>query len=258
MVPGGPVFSLRTHSRERRMTRTTALMLLISLPLVGPSVAGAQEFSVTRAAGAVLVLADGRQAVIGPTKRGVAVQGLIAGERASTAPVDLAVGDLIVSFQGKPSGSADELVTSYERLPVGARVTMVVRRGDVERTITFERPPLPAGKRMAIAMRGSEGAGAWTSGGGPSDVTEVVIAGAHIRNNADGLPAVTHRTADPAEALVPLLVGDVITAVNGRTLAALAGLELLYGKIAAGANVTLAVLRDGRSLEVTFLKPDGR
>jgi S1-C subfamily serine protease len=233
-------------------------MLLMSLPLVGPAVAGAQEFTVTRAAGAVLVLADGRQAVIGPTDRGLAVKGLIEGSGKGGAPVDLAVGDLIVTFQGKSSGSADELVTAYERLPVGARVTMVVRRGDVERTVTFERPALPAGKRMAVAMQGSAGAGAWTTGGGPSDVTEIVIAGAHIRNNADGLPAVSHRTADPAEAVVPLVVGDVITTINGRTLAALAGLELGYGKLAPGANVALTVLRQGRLIEIKFSKPDGR
>jgi S1-C subfamily serine protease len=111
---------------------------------------------------------------------------------------------------------------------------------------------------MAVSGAPGQAPGAWVTAGQPSDVEEMQIAGARIRNNGDGLPEVVARGSHPAAAAVPLRTGDVIVSVNGKSIAALAGLELFYQPLDAGAEVTLVVRRSGREETVRFRKPNDR
>jgi S1-C subfamily serine protease len=66
---------------------------------------------------------------------------------------------------------------------------------------------------------------------------------------------VTHRGSDPAAATVGLRTGDIITAVNGQPIAALAGLQLLYDRASVGAELVLTVTRNSTVIEIRFPKP---
>ena len=85
-----------------------------------------------------------------------------------------------------------------------------------------------------------------------------MIAGAHIRDNGQGMPEVVFRGSDPAADRVSLRVGDVVVAVNGRGISALAGLEFFYDQVASGDDVVLTIRRGGAEEVVRFAKPAGR
>lgn len=216
--------------------------------------AAAQQFSVSSAEGLVLTLPDGRLAVLQSGANGVTVRGLVDGEPKSGDRIDIAIGDRVVRFQGLANPALERIKAAYEGLAVGGEVVVGLARGDGERVIRFPKPAPGAGRLMAVAGA-SGGAGAWTSSDGASGAKAVVIGGVHVRENTQGMPEVTHRESDPAAASIALRVGDVITSLNGRSIAALAGLEKLYQEVAAGASITLVVQRGGQPVEVAFRKP---
>ncbi|MNC98253.1 hypothetical protein D3C83_161560 [compost metagenome] len=69
------------------------------------------------------------------------------------------------------------------------------------------------------------------------------------------MPYVAFRASDPGATAVGLRTGDVVTHFNGRTIAALRGLEMFYNGTAAGQEITLTVQRGARSETVRFRKP---
>lgn len=235
--------------------RIATVGLLLAGVILSPAPVRAQQFSVSSAAGVVVALPDGRLAVLVQSAEGVTVDGLVMGEGVPGAALDIAKGDRVLRIQGVAANALADVERAWDAAPTGAEVTLVLRRGSApEHAVRFAKPAPGSGRRMAVAGGGA-GTGAWVSADGPSNVTEMTIAGAHIRNNSEGLPEVSHRTSHPAAAGVALRVRDVIVAVNGKGIAALAGLELLYGKIEAGAEVELTVLRNGTQMNVTFTKP---
>lgn len=239
------------------MLERGSLILIVLIAIWSPPATfAAQEFSVVRGAGAVLVLPDGRMAIIagGPQDLTV-VQGMTKAGAEAGEPVDLRVGDQIVRFQKTDAPAVEAIASMYDGLEVGAEVTLVIRREGAERTLTFKRPPLPAGTRTVVTRPGDAGAGAWVGGGGSASTASLIIAGIHIKENDQGMPEVTHRTSHPASTGIDLRSGDVIVTIQGHPIAALAGLERGYGRIAAGSEVLLAVTRDGAPVNVRFAKP---
>jgi len=239
-----------------RLQSLSVLSVLSSLILAQP--VRAQGFTVTAADGIVIVLGDGRLAVLRTDRNGVVVSGIVPGEKPTAATVDVQVGDRVVGIQQETNPPLDRISATYEGLSAGAEVLLTLQRGSAApHQVRFPRPAtVPAGARQAVMSGDKPGAaGAWVSAGAPSGVTEMVIAGTHIRSNDQGMPQVMLRASHPAVASVPLRTGDVITAVNGKSIAALAGLEKFYQPIEPGGAVALTVTREGREIQVAFRKP---
>jgi S1-C subfamily serine protease len=231
---------------------------LVTLVLVGAAGATGQKMQMIKGDGGVLSIPGGGVAVVVAEGEALVVRGVVAGSGAGSGTVDLLEGDRIVSLQGQPAATPAGLQEAYDALKEGADVVLGVVRGGKERQVRFPRPPHETGEKHVV-MGGGGGAGAWTSASPSAPAAEeVVIAGAHIRNNDQGMPEVVLRGSHAAAATVPLRVGDVVTSVNGRRVSALAGLEMLYGRVAAGDEVTLTILRDGAEQTLRFSKPAGR
>lgn len=260
MGAGGGAFSGGDDGARAGALRAMGAVIAMSVALVAtPDLAASQQMMMQRGDGAVVVLPSGRMAVLGLEADQVVVRGVVEGTGSATETAPVMEGDRIVSIQGASVSALDAFTTAYDAIAEGEEVVLGVLRGNASQTVRFPRPPHAAPLQHMVVTSPSGGAGAWSTaspaGGG---ATEVVIAGAHIRNNEQGMPAVVFRGSDPAADLVSLRVGDVIVSVNGQTIAALAGLELLYGRVAVGGEVALGIQRGGSEEVVRFAKPAGR
>ena len=233
----------------------TRFLLLITF--VHPfSAAAAQQFAAGPAAGVAIQLPGGRFLILNRDSIGVVVAGLVAGDTAAGSVIDLQQGDRLIRFQGITIAGLSQLDSIYRAVPSGAVITMDLQRAAARHSIRFPRQADADRKAMVVRSPAAAGAGAWVTGGGAGGGgDEVVIAGAHIRDNDQGLPQVIWLSSHPAMGAVPLQAGDVITSINTQPIAALAGLQLGYDRLAAGDSVKLTVTRGGRTMSVTFLKP---
>ncbi len=226
---------------------------------LAPLALSAQEYSLMVADGVVIPLGDGRLAVLKTDKGAIVVSGLL-GEKTTDAALDIQMGDKVVGFQQLSNPTLERINADYEALSAGSIVLFSLQRGSAPpHKVRYSRPDTPAGSnRRAVRFNGNPNAaaGAWVSAGEPSKVTEMQIAGARIQNNKQGIPEVMSRGSHPAAATVTLRAGDVITAINGKGIAALAGLEKYYMSLQPGDEVALTITRDGREMQVTFRKPN--
>jgi len=191
---------------------------------------------------------------------GVVVASVIADSSAAASAPDVRADDRIVAILGKPVTSLVHLMAAYDSATVGASITLRIARGSApEHMLRFPKPaPAAGGQRMMVVGGDAGGAGVWSMSNAPAGVGRVVIAGAHLADNTQGMPEVTHRESHPAASMVPLRIGDVVTAVNGASVAALRGVELLYGRLSVGDSVQLVVKRGGSELVLRFAKPADR
>jgi S1-C subfamily serine protease len=220
--------------------------------------ASAAQMRMSMGSGVALALPGGSVAVLGGDSTGVVVRGVVAGEGGAQGKALLTEGDRVVTLQGGPVASLDRFASAWGAIPEGAEVVLGLVGGGGETTVRFPRQPHQSDGRQMVVQGPGGGAGAWTAmgppGGGP---TEMLIAGARIRNNGQGMPEVVLRGSDPAAAQVPLRVGDIVVSVNGERISALAGLELFYGPVAVGQMVVFEVERKGVRHELRFPKPAG-
>lgn len=234
------------------MKRIIRLALIAAL--IAPLGVRAQQTTMSRADGEVIGIAPGRFAVLKAVSGVVTVDNVTTDPGTQSARVDLQAGDRLKSIQGQPVAELSSLLTSYRAIPTGSEVTLLVIRSGSDVAVTF-RKPAPQARMMAVGG-GAAGmpAGTWaTAGSGAS--TSLSIAGANIIENQQGMPEVSHRTSHPAATTVPLRTGDVITRINNSPIAALLGLQMVYDKLAAGAEVRLSVQRGGETVQVSFSKP---
>lgn len=236
------------------------LRIATGLLVFTPALATAQGFTAQRAEGAVIPLGDGRTMVLQVANGALTVAGFVADDSASsTRQVDVALQDVIVSFGGMAKPGIAQVNEAFEKAPVGKELSMTVQRGGREHVVTFTRVvAAAASNRVTISAGGSSGLGAWVTGGASANVSEMDIAGARIRENSQGMPEVVSRGSHPAAATVALRTGDVIVKINARQIPALAGLNLFYGEVAVGGDITLVVQRGGREETITFKKPADR
>jgi hypothetical protein len=233
-----------------------SFFLLALLALI-PTSAFAQQFTARISDGVILTLAVGRFAVLRSEGGSIVVSGVMNTEGNNTPRLNIEKGDRVVGFQSDVNPSLERIATTWTALPAGAEVLLTLARGTAApHQVRFTRPsPAQGDTPMTVTFDGRPDAGAWVSAGSPGKATEVSIAGATIRNNREGMPEVVNRGSHPASSTVPLRIGDVITAVNGRSIAALAGLEKFYQPLKPGDEVTLALTRDGQPKSITFRKP---
>lgn len=239
------------------------LLLAAAAALNAPRALHAQTVRMRAADGAEVLRLDGGHLLILRESGGTVVVESLLREDGQAAALDVRKGDRLRAVDGAAVATLRDAVQAYQRVATGQLLSLSLLRGADARVVRVAKPaPLPDGQRtLAIKSDGAAaaagGAGAWTTAGSGAAAT-VSIAGAQVGENDQGMPAVTHRTAHPAASAVALRVGDVVTAVNGRSLAALAGLVKLYGDIAVGQEVVLTIRRGSEELQLRFLKPEDK
>ena len=157
--------------------------------------------------------------------RGVQVLDVVAGGPAAQSGVQK--GDVITSIDGRPIGAMDDMAQAVERKPVGARLTIRVRRNGVEhdQVVVLGRRarPLPPGNAPEeLPGPSAPPAGSTDPPPGPrlgirtSAVTEDVRRQNNI-SDAKGAVVILLAAGSPADrAGIPL--GAVITAVDDQTI----------------------------------------
>ena len=232
-------------------------LILLGFLTAGTRSLLSQQFTARVDNGAVIMLADGRWAVLRQEGGAVFVKGVVRGEGNNGPFLDVVPGDRVAGFQEQANPTLDRITARWGALPAGAEVLLTLARGNAApHKVRFARPaPSPGDSARTVTFQGRPDVGSWVSAGSPGTVPEMSIAGARIRNNKDGMPEVMSRGSHPAASTVALHTGDVITAVNGKAIAALAGLEKSYQALGSGDEVTLTVTRAGQAKAITFRKP---
>ncbi len=233
-----------------------ALSLAALAAIAAPSALDAQVMRMQMAEGTdVLRLHAGHILILRQSAEGVMVETIMR-EGGAAVALDLRKGDRLRAIDGVAIGSLAEATQAYRKVATGQVVSLAVQRGTEARSVRFPKPaPAAEGERtMAVQGAGGAGVGAWTTAGGNS-ATRLDIAGAQIEENGEGMPQVVNRTSHPAASAVALRVGDVVTAIGGRSIPALAGLVMRYGEVPVGGEVVLTVQRGSETVEVRFPKP---
>jgi serine protease Do len=177
-------------------------------------------------------------------------------------------GDVITSIDGQPINSMDDLIAYLSaKTEVGQKVALgILRDGkDMEVNVTLAaRPtqaqepnssapasPAPSKGRVYLGILGQpvtpEIAGAMQL---PEDQQGVLVAEVQPNSPAEsaGLKGSTETTTINGQEV--RIGGDIITALDGQSVASVDELASLIQQAGAGEKVTLSILRDGKSLEV--------
>jgi serine protease Do len=175
-------------------------------------------------------------------------------------------GDVITAINGQTVKTADELIAYLaEQTSVGQKVTLTILRGGKQQTtdVTLEARPAQPVVQQPAQPSGNSGAGAWLgvsaeplvpaiakAMGLPSDQTGVLVQTVVAGSPAD--QAGLHGSFKPVQinGQRVLVGGDVITAIDGQSVASMNDLRAYLSTAQAGQQVKLDILRDGKSLKI--------
>lgn len=215
--------------------------------LLAARLTSAQQMTMRMSNGEVVATGPGQLLVVAARDSAVVVDGIVG-----DVALDVRKGDRIVALQGMRVTDLSAFLATYRAVAVGGEVTLAIERASARHVVRFDKPAPMTNATMAVT-NGAGGAGAWTMNAPATG--GVSILGAEISENGEGLPEVTNRKSHPLAATLPLRVGDVLTAFNGRPLASLSGLQLWLDRVKVGEQVTLTVRRGTDVLTFTFAKP---
>jgi S1-C subfamily serine protease len=239
------------------------LVLVVAASLLGMSgfSLSAQQMMI-QAEGAVVAinLPDGRAALITMGEKTPVVTALMGSAALNAAVIDLARGDAVIAIGGKPLSTVEVLAAALDGIAAGGEVWLETQRGNRKATLRFNKPVEPSGGGRRTIIEDTTGAIAaavaptgWVTSAEATGTRDFRIAGSVIRQDGPLLNVIV-REAHPAAASVRLMVGDQITSIDGTTVSSLAELRDLYGGIASGSTVTLAVTRRGTNVVIRFVK----
>ncbi|MCP4664251.1 MAG: PDZ domain-containing protein [bacterium] len=160
--------------------------------------------------------------------------------------LDVREGDTVLMMNGERIRDVATLRELYDALAVGGEVKLGLRRGAERLLVTFAKID-PA--EMAVGGPGEHRImRRIPMDGGDGDV-EMLAEFDALVGERDGRLRVVAKIA-PSD----LRQGDVVTAINGKTLSSLAEFRELYGAVEIGEPLRFDVLRDGRAIEHTATK----
>jgi S1-C subfamily serine protease len=174
-------------------------------------------------------------------------------------------GDVIVAIDGQPVKTFDDVVTYLARATeVGQKITLTMLRQGKEQTIqvTLTARPKAAEAPTQQAQSGST-AGPWLGIAGQTVTPEIAKAmdlpgdqpGVLVEQVQAGSPADqaglrgSYKPVDVNGQRV-LVGGDIVTALDGQPVNQVEDLQSLVSQARSGQTVTLAILRDGKQIEV--------
>ncbi len=207
--------------------------------------------------------------VVSVTKGSPAEQ---AGLQGSTKQVDIdgeqvkVGGDVITAINGQPVKDFEDLVTFLARSgKVGQKVELTIVRDGNETTVSLTLAARPGTKTEAAgsAQPQATSGGAWLGVSGVTVTSEIAQAmdlgtdqqGALIENVTSGSPADKAGLQGSYKAFESngeqiMVGGDIVTAVDGQTVASMEDLAAAIQAKQAGDKVELTVLRDGKETTV--------
>lgn len=194
-----------------------------------------------------------------------------AGIRGSDRQVDIdgqqvmVGGDVITAADNRPIHSMDDLISDLSRTgQVGATYTLTVLRAGKEQQVAVTLGARPRTTETASQTTNPQNGRAWLGIVGVSVTPEIAGAmnlpadqsGILVNQVAQGSPA---DLAGLQGSFKPVTVngqrfmvgGDIITAVNGASVTDLPALQARLAQAKAGDTLTLSVLRDGKSLDLS-------
>lgn len=189
------------------------------------------------------------------------------------ADIDLQKNDVIAMMNGKRLKSKKDFDDLYGGIAEGEKVKMGVKRGQDMLIVSFDKPApissqIPGNKKIIM--------------GGPSGGdTKAVFSqdGDNINLNLEGniegmLPILEIGMIlgeDDGVKIMNLLpnfadifpegkfvVNDLISALNGTKIATTDEFQKAFSEISTGDDVTITMLRDGKTIEETFKKPKSK
>ena len=172
---------------------------------------------------------------------------------------------MIVAIDGQPIRDFEDLVAYLVgQANVGQTVTLTVLRNNQEETVQVELAARPKQEVQESQPETAGTGGAWLGIQGVTLTPDIAKAmdlapdqsGVLVEQVIQGSPAHTAGLRGSYKALVlngqrVLIVGDVITAVDGQAVAQVQDLSTLMQQAEAGQRVTLSLLREGKQTEVS-------
>ncbi len=212
--------------------------------------------------------ADQRGALVGQvTAGGPAAQ---AGLQGSTKQVTIqgqpisVGGDVITAFNGQPVKSFDDLIALLERTgQIGQNATLTILRNGQPQTVTVKVGARPASQNTQSTTPTGRGNTNVTLGIRGLALTPAIAQAMSLQANQQGVLVEQVQAGSPADqaglqgssktatingATIPI-GGDVITAINGKTVTTVAQLSSAL-QSNAGQTVTLTILRGGKQQDV--------
>lgn len=174
-------------------------------------------------------------------------------------------GDVVIAINGEPVHTFDDLVAYLAgSTQIGQSVKLTVLRSGKEETISVTPAPRPTANRQQGGSEKEAGGGVWLGIQGlevtpalaeklglQADQKGVLVEQVEVNSPADeaGLRGSFKPTTINGEAVK--VGGDIITAVGGQPVESLADLQNFLQQAAPGQKITLTIMRDGKSLEVS-------
>ncbi len=188
--------------------------------------------------------------------------------------VDLQEGDLILFFNGKRLKSVKEFEQNYTALAIGDTVQIGLRRKDDRLIAAFAKAdpkslPTPQMKKLMIGPDGRVTTTDFSGGTGPSvtktldanasEITPVMAMGTVI-GSVDGKVKILDKLPIAVKELenVDLQEGDALQSLNGQKITTAGQFNEDFEKLAVGAKVELQFLRHGKTMTISFSKPQAQ
>jgi serine protease Do len=173
-------------------------------------------------------------------------------------------GDVIVAIDGQPINSMDDLIAYLsDSTEVGQKVTLTVLRNGKETSIDITLGTRPTENQTSTVQANNSTGSAWLGIAGVSMVPDIATA-MNLPSDQAGVLVQQIYANSPADtaglhgSFKPVTIqgqqvevgGDVITAVDGQSVASFTDLTNLLTNYKPGDKITLSILRDGESMQV--------
>jgi S1-C subfamily serine protease len=172
-------------------------------------------------------------------------------------------GDVIVAIDGQTLTEMNDLIAYLAgKTEVGQQIELTILRNGKEDTITVTLAARPSTDENTQAQSGSvQGAHLGIYG---LDLNEMIAQAMDLPQDTQGVLVEQVEVGSPADragiqgSFKPFTIngqeiylgGDVITAIDGHSLTSMQELQAILSQMEVGQEVSIAILRDGKALEV--------
>jgi serine protease Do len=166
------------------------------------------------------------------------------------ANIDLKVGDVVVSLNGKAVKSANDWNAHYEKLEDNASMKLVVDRDGKQIELSAVKKPLGSGGRQVLSMGPSSNVATSTFSMDESNTANIKVSkhlvGVAFDVSDDKIKVMAVMLAGrEGDVELPFKTGDVILGLNGTFVKSFDELDTQLSKTEMGGNLRFAIERDG-------------